>query len=288
MRYRTLGRTGLTVSEVGFGGAPAGLRNYLGEWEPESPESARRIEEALVAAVAAGITYFDTAPGYGVGLSEAMFGRALAPYRDRVVIATKLNGATADEVRRSAEASLERLRTDRIDVLQYHGTWYSADDVRQILAPGGALAGLQALRDEGLVRFIGFTSEGVNGAVSELIATGAFDVLQICYNLIFQHPYEPSRDAGVMYEAEARGMGIVAMRPLTSGIFQRWLTTAFPDHNLDPARLNAALLSFVLANPLTDVAIVGMRSPDEVAANHAVSDAAGPRIDLDWLHERYA
>ena len=74
------------------------------------------------------------------------------------------------------------------------------------------LSGLQAVKAEGLVRFIGFTTEGVNGPASRLIASGAFDVMQICYNLIYQHPYDPTRKAGALLEAEAQGMGIVTMR----------------------------------------------------------------------------
>ncbi|MFN8513160.1 MAG: aldo/keto reductase [Chloroflexia bacterium] len=286
MRFRRLGRTGLQVSEVGFGGAPAGLRNYLGEWEPESDEAAAAIERTIHRALDLGINYFDTAPSYGQGRSEELFGRGLRGRRDEAIVATKLQGHDADAVRRSAEQSLKRLGIDRIDVLQYHGSWYSAELVRDILRPGGVLAGMQALRDEGLVRFLGITSEGVNGPVSELVATGEFDVLQICYNLIFQHPYEPSRKAGLMYEAAAQEMGIVAMRPLTSGTFQRWLgmVAAGVVSQVDWHR---ALLAFVLSNPLLSVAIVGMRSPDEVAANVAVSDDLSLRIDLDALHERY-
>lgn len=286
MRYRRLGRTGVEVSEVGFGGAPAGLRNYLGTWEPGSDEAAEAIERTIHRALDLGITHFDTAPSYGQGRSEELLGLGLRGRRDEAFIATKLTGNDADAVRRSAEQSLARLGTERIDLLQYHGGWYSAEQVRDILRPGGVLAGMQHLRDEGVVRFLGFTTEGTNGAASDLIATGAFDVLQVCYNLIFQHPYEPSRQAGLMYEAAAHDMGIVAMRPLTSGTFQRWLGMVAPGvaTQIDWHR---ALLAFVLSNPLLSTAIVGMRSPDEVAANVAASDDLSARIDLDALHERY-
>lgn len=286
MRYRRLGRTGLQVSEVGFGGAPAGLRNYLGAWEPGSEDAAEAIERAIHRALDLGITYFDTAPSYGQGRSEELLGRGLRGRREQVLLATKLHGDDADAARRSVERSLARLGTDRIDVLQYHGTWYTDELVRNILRPGGVLEGMRALRDEGLVRFLGFTTEGVNGAASELVATGAFDVLQVCYNLLFQHPYDPSRRAGLIYEAAACDMGIVAMRPLTSGIFQRWLGMVAAE---TAARIDwhRALLAFVLSNPLLSAAIVGMRSPDEVAANVAAGDDPSLRVDLDALHSRY-
>ena len=197
---------------------------------------------------------------------------------------------TADDVRRSAHESLARLGIEHIDVLQYHGTWYSQETYRQIVAPGGVLDGLQALQAEGLVRFIGFTTEGVTGATSQLIATGAFDVIQVCYNLIYQHPYDPTRKAGILYEAEAQGMGIVTMRPLTSGIFPKWLAHVFPEAVQTPAqqaRLRAALLGFVLSNSLVDSALVGMRTAAEAVQNAALSEDDSLRVDLDWLHERY-
>ena len=290
MHYRTLGRTGLNISEIGYGGAPAGLRNYLGAWEPESEQAEQSITEAIAEAVALGINYFDTAPGYGEGAGERLFGKALRPFRERVFIATKLSAGSAGQVRRSLEASLERLQTARVDVLQLHGSWYREAEVDSILGPGGALEGLQAVQAEGLARFIGFTTEGVNGQASRLIASGAFDVLQICYNLIYQHPHDPSRKAGPLLEAEAQGMGIVTMRPLTSGIFQKWLGLVFPEEMAGPAmqaRVNEALLSFVLSNPLVDAALVGMRTAQEARRNADLSESRRYRFDPDWLHERY-
>ena len=290
MKTRTLGRTGLEVSEIGFGGAPAGLRNYLGEWEPEGEDAAEQIARAITRAVELGINYFDTAPGYGSGASERMFGRAIQPFRQRIVLATKLFAETAADVRRSVDASLERLGVERLDVIQIHGTWYTDAEVERILVPGGVLDGLLAVKKKGLARFIGFTTEGVNGPASRLIASGEFDVMQICYNLIYQHPYDPTRKAGALFEAEARGMGIVTMRTLTSGIFPRWLERVFPDVMSDPARqehLRQALLSFVLSNPLVDCALVGMRTAAEVETNAALCADLSLRLDLDWMHERY-
>ncbi len=286
MEYRRLGRTDLRVSEVGFGGAPAGLRNYLGSWEPESDEATEGITRAVRRAIERGINYFDTAPGYGGGRGEELLGLGLRGQRERAIVATKVTGDDADAVRRSVERSLTLLGTGTIDLLQYHGGWYTEDQVRTILRPGGALAGMRAARDEGLVRHLGFTAEGPNGPASALVASGAFDVLQICYNVIFQHPYDPSRRAGIIYEAAAQGMGIVAMRPMTSGTFQRWLGMVAPE-TLGQVDWHRATLAFVLSNPLLSVAIAGMRSPDEVDANVAASEDLSMRVDLDALHTRY-
>jgi hypothetical protein len=290
MHYRQLGRTGLQISEIGFGGAPAGLRNYLGLWDPDLAQAEQSIREAVAEAVRVGINYFDTAPAYGEGAGERLFGKALRPYRAQIFLATKLTAATGEAVRRSVEASLARLQTDRIDVLQIHGGWYREEDVERILGPGGVLSGMQAVQAEGLVRFLGFTTEGANGPASRLVASGVFDVLQVCYNLIYQHPYDPTRKAGLLFEAEAQGMGLVTMRPLTSGIFQKWLAQVFPQELANPEaqdRVNEALLSFVLSNPLVDAALVGMRTAQEARRNAAIVEAQRFRFDPDWLHERY-
>jgi hypothetical protein len=286
MEHRALGKTGLQVSVIGFGGAPSGLANYLGAWDPTAEAAARQVEDALRHAVERGVNYFDTAPGYGGGLSEGMYGRALRPVRDQVVLATKVTGQTAAEVIASVEASLQRLQTDYVDIIQYHGGWYTDADVDRMLGPNGALEGMARLRRQGKVHWIGFTTEGDNGPVTRLIASGQFDMMQICYNLIYQGPCDPSRKAGVLYEAEAQGMGIVTMRPLTSGILQHWL------RHLDPALESQVdwarhLLGFVLSNPMVDVALVGMRSAARVDQNIAVAEDLSARIDLDAMHTRY-
>ena len=274
------------VSEIGFGGAPAGLANYLHTWDPASDAAADQIVQTVRRAVELGVTYFDSAPAYGAGRSEEMLGLALQGRRAGLTVATKVTGEDADTVRRSIEASARRLQVDQIDVIQYHGGWYSEELVGHILGPGGALEGMQRARDEGLVRFIGFTTEGANGPASTLVQSGAFDVMQVCYNLLFQHPYDPSRQAGLMYEAAGQDMGIITMRSLTSGTFQRWMEHVDPGvaQRVD---LPAALLAFVLSNPLVSVALVGMRSPSEAEANVAASESDRYRIDTDELHARY-
>jgi predicted aldo/keto reductase-like oxidoreductase len=111
--------------------------------------------------------------------------------------------------------------------------------------------------------------------------------MQVCYNLIFQHPYDPSRQAGLIYDAAALDLGIITMRSLTSGTFQRWLKLLDPtlEQRVD---LTNALLSFVLSNPKVSVALVGMRTPAEAEANVAISEDDTYRLDLDHLHDRYA
>ena len=286
MQYRILGRTGESVSEIGFGGAGAGLRNYLGRFDPTQEEQILLVRQAIERAVQLGINYFDTAPLYG---SEPLFGQALKPYRDQLFIATKVREKNAEDTRKSIEDSLTRLQTDRIDLIQYHGGWYTDEEMHNILKPDGVLAGMLSARDDGLVRYVGFTSEGTNGAVTRLINTGAFDVMQIQYNLMFQHPYDPDKHAGVMFEAEEKEMGIAIMRPFTGGVFPRWLKLVYPDieERIDVDKLMAGLLTLVLSNPLTDVAIVGMRLVELVEKNCEISDDIDARFDLDPLYGRF-
>lgn len=169
--------------------------------------------------------------------------------------------------------------------MQYHGEWYTKEIMQDFMKPGGILEGLQAVKDEGLVRFIGFTSQGVDGGVSQLIETGAFDVMQIQYNVTFQHPYDPEKQAGVMFEAEAQNMGIVIMRTFTGGTFIRWMNHIAPgvEKQVD---IPKALLSFVLSNPLVDVALADMRRVEWVEANCATCDDLDSRVDLDTLYGR--
>ncbi len=286
MQYRILGRTGERVSEIGFGGAGVGLRNYLGRWDPTQEEAIQLVKDAVDRAVELGINYFDTAPLYG---SEGLFGETLKSYRDRVFIATKVREKNADDTLRSIENSLKQLQLNSIDLIQYHGGWYTDEEMHNILKPDGVLAGMQAAQVNGLVRYIGFTSEGTNGVVTSLINTGAFDVMQIQYNLMFQHPYDPDKRAGVMYEAEEKEMGIAIMRPFTGGVFPRWLKLVYPDieERIDVSKLMAGLLTLVLSNPLTDVAIVGMRLVELVEKNCAISDDLEARFDLDPLYGRF-
>lgn len=283
----TLGRTGIVVSRLGFGGAPAGLTNYLAAYSPADAAQRDAVIAALHRALELGIAYFDTAPGYGGGAGEAIFGEALASAPAhrlaQIFLATKLSPTLA-AARPSVEESLRRLRRDRLDLVQLHGSTYPPELADRILARGGLLDQLGQLQSEGLIRFIGFTSEDNNPAVYRFIATDRFDVMQIAYNLLFQHPYEPTRPFGSLLAAEAQGMGICTMRTLTSGLFQKWVQWVNPANTFD---YNAALLQFVLANPLVDVALVGMRTPEMVEQNVAAACDRAARVDLDALHAKY-
>jgi aryl-alcohol dehydrogenase-like predicted oxidoreductase len=289
MESRTLGRTGLEASRLGYGGAPLGLAWYLSKDDPSDAATKRRYAEAVERAVGLGVTYFDTAPGYGDGRSEALLGELLGAHRDRVILATKGPWrGSADELERSLEASLRRLRTDRVDVLQFHGGWYTPEDADHILE-GGLLDRMERLRDARMVRATGLTAEVPSGALERLVRTGRFDVLQVCYNVTSQLSCDHTRACrGIAAVAKARRMGLVAMRSPTSGFLQRLLALEFGAEVATPERVTRMALRYVLSTPEIDVALVGMRSPAEVEANAALASDLSDRYDLAALHDRYA
>jgi uncharacterized protein len=292
VEYRPFGRTGVRVSALGFGGGPAGVPDYLVPWDSASAGAQSSVENAVRRALEGGVTYFDTAPLYGAGISESLLGRALGADRSRIFLATKTPRAdwTPSGIRRSLEESLRRLRTDYVDLLQYHGNWYSDEEALLILEHGGIEA-FERLKAEGKVRFLGFTAEGQNGAVDRLIASGRFDAMMITYNLIYQgggawrNGVNPPQSA--LSLARSRSMGTAAMRTLTSAVFQRWVSQIAPGL-AGQVDWGGALLGFSLSHPQVDVAVVGMRSVDEVDRNVAVVENGSYRVDLASLHSEGA
>jgi uncharacterized protein len=284
MDYRTLGKTGLRVSRIGFGGAVLGFKNYLGTYDPEKPEDRAVAIRAIHAAVDAGITFFDTAPGYGDGLSESILGEGLAG-RD-VQIATKYGPWQQKKlcVEDSLERSLQLLQRDQVEVLWLHGTVFWPEETDAILAEGGLLSHMEALRDAGKVQHLGFTAEVPNEAVDRLIRSGRFACCQLNYSVTHQSMHDPRRQAGAMQLAAWEGMGIATMRTTTQGILQRWLQLVAPDFKQD---LTAAAIQYVLSDDLVDLALIGMPSPALVEANCRLVDDTAGRIDLKKLYDPF-
>ncbi len=270
------GKTNLEVTRLALGGYPFGGVNLARGWDPFSSEGRAQAIETIHAALDAGITLVDTAPGYGDGNSESIIGEALAGRRDAVVLATKVGyHGTAADVRESVEASLRRLRTDAVDVIQFHGGMYTSNEVRHILEEG-PLDALVTLRDEGKARYLGFTVEEPWTA-RPLIASGAFDVMQVRYNVIYQ-----AAALHVLNQAREADMGVSVMRPMTSGIFQRMASYLAPEWQ-DARDLYEVCLKFVLSDSRVHVANVGMRWPDEVAKNVALVSSFEPAFDMAEL-----
>src|SRR5262249_55988332 len=221
MQYRLLGRTELRVSEIGCGGAPLGIPHYNEVWDSYAEDTTRSVIAALQRAVELGYNYFDTTPSYGEGRSEELMGEALAGQRHEVYLASKTEwkDQTRESILRRVEGSLRRLQTDYLDVLQFHGSDYTPDDVRFILERG-PMEAYQQLKQAGTIRFIGITAEEPV-TLRPFLETGLFDAIQIRYNIIYQAAWH-----NILPEAKARNVGVVLMRPLSSGIFQKLIRAA--------------------------------------------------------------
>jgi L-galactose dehydrogenase len=208
MFYKTLGRTGLHVSVVGYGASPLG--NEFGATDPAEGQ------RAVHAAISLGINYFDVSPYYGRTLAETRLGAALVGHRQEVILATKCGryGSTlpdgfdfsAGRIVRSVEESLARLRTDWIDVFQLHDIEFTHRE--QIL--GEALEAMQRLKRAGKVRFIGITGYPV-GLLQDVAARAELDtVLSYCrYDLL-----DTSLDDVLAPLAREKGFGLINASPL--------------------------------------------------------------------------
>jgi aryl-alcohol dehydrogenase-like predicted oxidoreductase len=285
MEYKIFGRTGMKVSVIGCGGAVLGIPFYLAYEDTNDPTVQSVFISAIERAVELGINYFDSAPGYGNGVGETTMGRALSIYRDKIYLASKVTytGSPA-EIRSSVEQSLSRMNTDYLDVIQFHGGYFSDKEADSILN-GGPLETLEKLRDEGKVKFIGVTAEVPTGSLERMLTSKRFDVLQICYNLANQLSCDHSRQCrGISAIAEENNMGIVTMRTATSGFMQKLLKREF---GLDEDAVTHTCIKYVLSTPEIDVALVGMRNPKEVEINVALANDADNRYDLDELHNRF-
>jgi predicted aldo/keto reductase-like oxidoreductase len=190
MRTVRLGRTGLEVSRVGMGGIPL--------TRPSEEDAIRVVQQALDL----GVNFIDTAIGYGI--SEERIGKAIAGRRDQVILATK--GGTAQHI----EWSLQRLRTDYIDLWQFHGI-NSFERLAEVLKPGGALEDVQQARRAVKIRHIGFSSHSLKVAL-EAVASGRFETVQFPLNFISAEAAEE-----LVPLARAHDVGFIAMKPFAGG-----------------------------------------------------------------------
>lgn len=200
MKSVRLGKTGLLVSEVGFGGIPIIPLDF----------------EAAVSVVRhcfeRGITFFDTANMYGD--SERKIGQALAPVREKTILATKTLKRDAEGASKHLALSLQNLQTDCIDLYQLHNLSKKAE-LEEVLSPGGAYDAASQAKKEGKVKFIGFTSHDIATSM-EACRSGYFSTVQIPFNFIEHDP------ADALFEvAEAFDVGIIAMKPLGGGLLDR-------------------------------------------------------------------
>ena len=254
LQTRVLGRTGIKATIIGMG---------CGEswWKVSVEEPAARA--TLDLAFEQGIRYFDTGQTYGKGISETWVGNALGNRRKDVVLATKISTRSGDEALRETERSLQRLKTDRIDILHIHNLRQAAD-LEAIEKPGGLLKALYRLRDEKVARFIGITSHTDPVTLKNALERHDFDCVQMALNAGMQGHYEGytsrpghSFESIALPVAQAKNLGILAMK--TTGRDQLIGTEA--------SEASAQqLIRYALSLPIA-VAVVGLGVANHVREN---------------------
>jgi aryl-alcohol dehydrogenase-like predicted oxidoreductase len=306
MQYRTLGRTGISVSEIGFGGWG------IGGWgERDDPAALRALRRAYDL----GVNFYDTALGYGDGHSEELIGKAFRSERHKIVIASKIPPKSyrwpvkpsdplaetfpADWIIECTEATLRNLGSDYVDVQQLHA-WTDAytqqDEWRDAFL---------RLKQQGKIRAFGVSANDWDpyGAVG-LARSGRVDSIQVIYNIFEQRPAEQLLPA-----AQASQVGIIVRVPFEEGLLtgklvpghqfdegdwrSEWLTEdrlaeAAPRVEAlraflapDRPELPRLALKFCLSHPAVTAAIPGMRTPGHVEANVSASD--GKALDAATL-----
>ena len=220
MEQRTLGKTGLRVSVLGFGCGNVGGLMVRG--------APAERERAVARAIELGINYFDTAPSYGDGLSERHLGQTLRALKATVYVGTKFRvepGELADAggaIARSLEASLTRLGLERVDLFQLHNLVGASPTAAQVL--DAVVPALERLRGHGKIRFYGITALGETAALHRVIDAGVLDTAQVCYNLL--NPSAgvavpagfPAQDFGRLLDRVRRQqVGAIVIRVLAAG-----------------------------------------------------------------------
>ncbi len=237
MEYTTLGKTGLTISRMGFGGIPI---------QKVDVPAVRTLMQALAEQ---GVNYIDTARGYTV--SERYLGEALEGMRDKFVIATKSMARTKAAMEKDIETSLANLRTDHIELYQVHNP--SLKDLETVTAPGGALEALLEAKAAGKIGHIGVTAHMAT-VFERALDMDWVETVMFPYNIV------ETQGEALMRRCTEQNVGFIVMKPLAGGA-------------LEDATL---ALRFIRQNPDVSVVIPGMYSVDEVRQNLAAMEDASP------------
>ena len=243
MEYRILGRTGLKVSRMGFGGIPI------------QRIDAKGTRALMLRLRDEGINYIDTARGYTV--SESYLGEALEGIRGDFILATKSMSRTKEAMAKDIDISLGNLRTDYIDLYQVHNP--SVAQLEQVVAPGGALEALQEAKAAGKIGHIGLTAHSL-----EVFTMG----LEMPWVETIMFPYNIVESQGIDLIAKCaeKGIGFIDMKPLAGG--------AIEDATL--------ALRYVCANDNVTITIPGMAELAELDQNLAAVNDTTPLTDADF------
>jgi len=236
MEKRKLGKTNEKLSVVGFGGIV--VMN-------ESPSSANRI---VAQAAERGINYFDVAPTYGN--AEERLGPALEPYRESVFLACKTVKRTKEEAAAELHQSLRRLRTDYFDLYQLHAVT-TLEEVDQIMGKGGAIETFVEAREQGLVRYLGFSAHSEEAAIA-LLDRFKFDSILFPFNWVCWH--QGNFGPRVLKKAQEKSVAILALKALAKrkwkeGEERKWPKCWYAP--VDSPEEASLALRFTLSFPIT-------------------------------------
>ncbi len=255
MEKRSLGNTGEKLSVIGFGGIVVKDASH--------DESAKLVKLAIDS----GINYFDVAPSYGD--AEVKLGPALEPYRKNVFLACKTGERKKEGARKELEQSLKNLRTDHFDLYQLHAVT-TLEDVDTILGPGGALETFKEARNEGKIRFLGFSAHSVEAAMALM---DGFDFDTILFPVNFTTWNAGNFGPQVLARATNKKMGILALKSMAKGPWPEgadrtryskcWYE---PLTSVDDIRMG---LRFTLSHPVTAAIPPGEAELWKIAVNIA-------------------
>ena len=320
MHFRMLGRTGLRISEVAFGGG------YVGGILIHSDDETKR--EAFRRALAGGVNWVDTAPRYGDGRSEEALGWLLNEADSVPHISTKVRldphrlDDIAGQIEDSLTASLTRLERPGVDLLLLHNrvaveTSERALAIEHVLGKGGAADGLERMRAQGLTRYIGFTALGDGACCRRVAESDRFDAAQVYYNMLNPSAGRPmpagwsGQDFGGLMEAcHAQGVGVMAIRVFAAGVIatdqrtgrespsaedadieteERRTRAVFDAIGLGHGTRAQTALRFALADPHVSCAIAGLSEVSHIdEALAAVDMGPLPQPVMAQLNDLYA
>jgi uncharacterized protein len=246
MENRPLGKTGVEVSALGFGGF------HLVEITSE--EAAR----LLGAYLDQGGSYIETAASYGNGISETKVGRAVSHRRGEYTLATKSTERTRAGFLAELDGSLRNLKTDHVDLMFMHAV-QSVDDMYRILGPGGAMEAAMGARQAGKIRFIAICGHGRPDAMLDAVRRHHFDVLMTGFNYLDRFNF-PAIEEELLPLCMERGTGVIAMKALGDGFLYRSPEAALRYAlSLPVATVVAGINSQEMLD--TDLAVVSRFSP---------------------------
>lgn len=253
LEKRVMGRTGLKVSVLGFGGIVV--------MDANADEASERVEKAIDR----GVNFFDVAPSYGD--AEVKLGPALEPWRKDVVLACKTGHRDRDGARRELEQSLERLRTDHFDLYQLHVV-SNAEQVEEVFAPGGAMETLLRAREEGLTKYLGFSAHSVEAG---LMLMERFDFDTIMFPVSPSSWYAGNFGPQLLEQAHKKQMGIFALKAMVKGPRPQGTSPIMPkawyDPMIDPQEAVRGL-RFALSHPITLAMPPGNEQLFQMALDH--------------------